>query len=610
MFVGYPKGTRGGLFYSPSDKKVIVSTHATFLEEDYISNFKPKSKIILEELDSAQEQTEPPVSWPLIPLIPMHVQRGENVPEGEQAQIEPVEQDPIQVEPEPEEPVQEELVPLQAQNNEPQPVELRHSDRVRRKPARYVLLGESYQVIAIDSEDDPINYKEALEDVDVQEWQKAMDREMESMYSNSVWSLVEAPKGVKPIGCKWIYKKKRGSDGKVETFKARLVEKGYTQKEGIDYEETFSPVAMLKSIRILLAVAASLDYEIWQMDVKTAFLNGNLNEDIYMQQPEGFKAKGKEHMVCKLQRSIYGLKQASRSWNISFDQAITSFGFEKSPDEPCVYKRIQAQKVVLVLYVDDILLIGNDKQVLSGVKDWLHKQFDMKDLGEANYILGIKLIRDQKNKLLALSQASYIDKILVRFNMENSKRGSLPFRHGIHLSKEQSPKTPEQKERMSRIPYASAVGSLMYAMLCTRPDIYYAVGVVSRYQSDPGEEHWIAVKHILKYLRRTRDYMLVYSSGSLETIGFTDSDFQGDIDSRKSTSGYVFTLYGGAVCWRSIKQTCVADSTTEAEYVAASEAAKEAVWLKKFIMDLQVIPSAGRPITLYCDNSGAVAQSK
>ena len=490
MFVGYPKGTRGGLFYSPSDKKVIVSTHAIFLEEDYISNFKPKSKIILEELDSAQQQTEPPVSWHLIPLIPMHVQRGENVPEGEQAQIEPVEQDPIQVEPEPEEPVQEELVPLQAQNNEPQPVELRRSDRVRRKPARYVLLGESYQVIAIDSEDDPINYKEALEDVDVQEWQKAMDREMESMYSNSVWSLVEAPKGVKPIGCKWIYKRKRGSDGKVETFKARLVAKGYTQKEGIDYEETFSPIAMLKSIRILLAVAASLDYEIWQMDVKTAFLNGNLNEDIYMQQPEGFKAKGKEHMVCKLQRSIYGLNQASRSWNISFDQAITSFGFEKSPDEPCVYKRIQAQKIVfLVLYVDDILLIGNDKQVLSGVKDWLHKQFDMKDLGEANYILGIKLIRDRKNKLLALSQASYIDKILVRFNMENSKRGSLPFRHGIHLSKEQSPKTPEQKERMSRIPYASAVGSLMYAMLCTRPDICYAVGVVSRYQSDPGEEH-------------------------------------------------------------------------------------------------------------------------
>ena len=163
---------------------------------------------------------------------------------------------------------------------------------------------------------------------------------------------------------------------------------------------------------------------------------------------------------------------------------------------------------------------------------------------------------------------------------------------------------------MSRIPFSSAVSSLMYAMLCIKPDICYAVGIVSRYQSDPGEEHWIAVKNILKYLRRTRDYMLVYSSGSLETIGYTDSDFQGDIGSRKTTFGYVFTLNGGAICWRSVKQTCVADSTTEVEYLAASEAMKEAVWLKKFLMDLQVIPSADQPITLYCDNSGVVAQSK
>ena len=316
-------------------------------------------------------------------------------------------------------------------------------------------------------------------------------------------------------------------------------------------------------------------------------------------------------MACKLQRSIYGLKQASRTWNIRFDQAITLYGFEKSPDEPCVYKRIQGTKVVfLVLYVDDILLIENDIEVLSSVKGWLQKQFDIKDLGEANYILGFKLLRDRKNNVLALSQALYIDKILARFNMENSKKGTLPFKHGDYLSKEQSPKTLEQKERMSRIPFASIVSRLMYAMLCTRPDICYAVGIVSRYQSDPGEEHWIAVKHILKYLMRTRDYMLVYSSGSLETIGYTDSDFQGDIDSRKSTSGYVFTLNGGAICWRIVKQTCVVDSTIEAEYVVASEAAKEAVWLKMFLMDLQVIPSADRLITLYCDNSGAVAQSK
>ena len=248
--------------------------------------------------------------------------------------------------------------------------------------------------------------------------------------------------------------------------------------------------------------------------------------------------------------------------------------------------------------------------MLSSVKGWLKKQFDMKDLGEANYILGIKLLRDRKKKVLALSQALHIDKILARFSMENSKKGTLPFRHGVHLSKEKSPKTVEQKEHMSRIPFASAVGSLMYAMLCTISDIYYAVGIVSQYQSDPREEHWITVKHILKYLRRIKDYMLVYSSGSLETIGYTNSDFQGDIDSKKSTSGYVFTLNGGVIFWRSVKQTCVADSTIEVEYVVASKVAKEAVWLKKFLLDLQVIQSADRPINLYCDNSGAVAQSK
>ena len=180
------------------------------------------------------------------------------------------------------------------------------------------------------------------------------------------------------------------------------------------------------------------------MDVKTAFLNGSLEEDIYMPQPKGFMARGQEHMACKLQRSIYGLKQASRTWNIRFDQAITLYGFEKSPNEPYVYKRIQGTKVVfLVLYIDDILLIRNDIKVLSSVKGWLQKQFDMKDFGEANYILGIKLLRDRKNKVLALSQALYIDKILARFSMENSKKGTLPFRHGVHLSKEQSPNTLE-----------------------------------------------------------------------------------------------------------------------------------------------------------------------
>ena len=239
-------------------------------------------------------------------------------------------------------------------------------------PRRY----ETNVIVSDTNDDDPASFKEAMISSDKDKWQEAMNQEMESMDSNSVWTLVDPPEGVRIIGCKWIYKKKRGADGEVETYKARLVAKGYTQKEGIDYEETFSPVAMLKSIRILLSIAACLDYEIWQMDVKTAFLNGYLEEDIYMAQPDGFINKDQQNKVCKLLKSIYGLKQASRSWNLRFNETIKTYGFEQSPDEACVYKLLKDQAVVfLILYVDDILLIGNNVELLSNVKKWLTEHF-------------------------------------------------------------------------------------------------------------------------------------------------------------------------------------------------------------------------------------------
>ncbi|CAN6573251.1 unnamed protein product [Malus baccata var. baccata] len=253
--------------------------------------------------------------------------------------------------------------------------------------------------------------------------------------SERVWTLVDPPEGIVPVGNKWVFKRKIGVDGNVETYKARLVAKGYRQRKGIDYEETFSPVAMIKSIRILLAIATYHDYEMWQMDVKTAFLNGYLEEELYMTQPEGFVSK-------------------------------------------------------------------SEKAKLS-------KTFHMKDLGDASYVLGIKLYREKSRKLIGLSQFMYIDKVLSRFQMEQSKKGLLPVRHGIHLSKSMGPKTPEEIRQMSAIPYASAIGSLMYAMICTKPDIAYVVSITSRYQSNPGSEHWTAVKTVLKYLRTTKDMFLV-----------------------------------------------------------------------------------------------------
>src|SRR3954467_992996 len=263
-------------------------------------------------------------------------------------------------------------------------------------------------------------------DPDSELWLEAMRSKLKSMDDNQVWDLVDLPNGARTIECKWIFKKKTDMYGNVEIHKARLVVKGFRQVQGIDYNETFSPVAMLKSVRIVLAIAAYFDYDIWQMDVKTAFLNGNLDEDVYMIQPEGFVDPQNASKVCKLQKSIYGLKQAARSWNIRFKEVVKSFGFIENEKEPCVFKKFSGSSIVfLILYVGDILLIGNDIPMLEAVKDSFKNSFAMKDLGEAAYILGIKIYRDRSRRLIGLSQSTYIDKVLKRFNMHEAKKGFL-----------------------------------------------------------------------------------------------------------------------------------------------------------------------------------------
>jgi hypothetical protein len=223
--------------------------------------------------------------------------------------------------------------------------------------------------------------------------------------------LVDPPNGVKAIECKWVFKKKTDVDGNFNIYKARLVAKGFRQIQGVDYDETFSPVAMLKSIRIVLAIAAYFDYEIWQMDIKIAIHNGNLDEDVYMTQPKGFVDPQSAKKICKLQKSIYGLKQASRSWNIRLDKVVKALGFVKNEEEACVYKKISGSALVfLILYVDDILLIGNDILMLESVKTSLKNSFSMKDLGEATYILGIRIYRDRSKRLIGLSQSTYIER--------------------------------------------------------------------------------------------------------------------------------------------------------------------------------------------------------
>ncbi|WJZ88075.1 hypothetical protein VitviT2T_007407 [Vitis vinifera] len=316
------------------------------------------------------------------------------------------------------------------------------------------------------------------------------------------------------------------------------------------------------------------------MDVKTVFLNGNINETIYMVQPKNFESNNSKQLVCKLKKSIYGLKQASRQWYRNFDQVITSFGFKENTIDQCIYLKFSGSKfIILVLYVDDILLASSDVGLLHETKRFLSSKFDMKDLGNASLVLGIQIHRDRSRGILGLSQKAYIDKVLSRFGMSNSK--------GDKFSLHQCPKNELEKKDMERFPYALAVGSLMYAQVCTRPDIAYIVGMLGRYLSNPGMDHWKKAKRVMRYLQRTKDYMLTYRRSShLEIVGYSYSNFAGCLDSRKSTSGYIFMLTGGAVSWKSVKQTLIASSTMETEFIACYEASNHGIWLQNFITQL------------------------
>jgi hypothetical protein len=350
----------------------------------------------------------------------------------------------------------------------------------------------------------------------------------------------------------------------VEKYKSWLVAKGYSRVEGIDFGEIFSPIAKLTSIIFLLSIIVVFDLEVEQMDVKTAFLHGDLEEEIYMNQPEGFVVKGNKELVFKLKKSLYGLKQSPRMWYQKFDTYILGLGFVRSRVDHCVYsKQVGNHFIYVVLYVDDMLLVGNNMDVIKEEKSQLSSEFDMKDLGVANFILGMEIKRDRANRKLWLNQRKYVETILQRFNMHGSKQVKVPIPIGVNLSADQFPKTREEEEDMSHVLYASAVGSLMYAMVCTKLYIAHAVGVLSRYMSKPGKEHWTAVKRFFEYLCGTTNCVLCYKGRlgfdrMVDIHGFVNEDWAGDLDRIISTSGYVFNLFGGEISWMSKIQVVVA----------------------------------------------------
>jgi hypothetical protein len=382
------------------------------------------------------------------------------------------------------------------------------------------------------------------------------------------------------------------------------------QKEGIDYQETYAPVVRYGSLRLLLGLANTLNLEVHQMDVKTAFLNGDLKEEIYMTQPEGFISKGTENLVCKLNKTLYGLKQSSRAWYLKLHQFLVNQSFTKNLADYSVYSKQQDGTIFIIsVYVDDILIACNKLEDLEHLKKQLKSNFEMKDLGELRWFLGMEVTRDRKAGTMKLSQAQYVKKILERFNMVECKEVATPLDPSVKLSKSMSPTiTQEDLDKMRTSPYRSIVGSLMYAMIATRPDLAVSVGTLSRFLQNPGLQHWNQAKRVLRYLKATQDVGLEFKSKGTHLVGYSDADWAGDIDTRRSTTGYLFYLGGALVSWNSKLQATVALSSTEAEYLALTAAVKEALWIRTFLHDLGIIDIKETPI--FSDNQGCLALAK
>lgn len=476
-----------------------------------------------------------------------------------------------------------------------------------RKMGEFAMAAVSGDTFTASTIPEPLTYKQAMASEHAAEWQQAMTEEISSLIEQRTWEIVPVPPGVTPIPVKWVYKVKRDGQGNFERFKARVVAKGFKQQEGIDYDEIFAPVTKYSTFRVIMSLAAAEDLHIEQLDIKTAFLQGELAERVYVQQPEGFEEGGKD-MCCLLNKAIYGLKQAPRVWYDRLHKELISMGFTVSEADPGLYT--YADKTVthyLLVYVDDILLVSPDKTFNQKTKRRLMEAFDARDLGEAVTYLGINIIRDRGSRSITIVQQRMTDDIITKFDLVNAKTVTIPMSNAVKLSKEEG--APLDK---SRFPYSQLTGSLMYLSICSRPDISYSVGVLARYMANPTTVHGQAAKSVGRYLKGTANHGITYGgfppitsntgSALTELIGYCDADYAGDIDTRRSTTGYVFMLNGGAISWQSKLQPTVAVSTAEAEYMAAAAAVKEGLWLKKLLVDL------GRPcsIKILADNQSAI----
>ncbi|KAJ9530092.1 hypothetical protein QJQ45_023371 [Haematococcus lacustris] len=456
---------------------------------------------------------------------------------------------------------------------------------------------------------DPCSFREAMSRPNAEDWGRAMDVEIASQLANETWQLVDRQVGMSVLPGRWVLKRKLGPDGSIAKHRARWVVKGFRQRDGVDFSANaiYAPVVMHTTQRLIFALAVQKGWVLWQIDFKTTFLNSKLTDAdplIFVEQPEGYEVgKGQ---VCQLLKTVYGLKQAPRAWYLCLRQQLEQIGFKASAADPSLFsmRSSSGSMVHMLVYVDDCILASSDTAAVQAVKQQLQQAFDVHDLGPARDFLGMGITYDRATRTLQLNQQQYIEQLLQRFGKAECNGRQLPLDAGTKLVRE-----GEQLSSADTHTYREVVGALLYASTCTRPDIALAVGQLTRFMQAPTAEHERAAHGVLRYLRRTTAQGLVYRGSSREGIlGYCDSDFVSDRVSYRSTTGYVFVLSAAAVSWRSKLQTTVAASTTEAEYQAAADATKEALFLRKLLHELQ--DDGGGPVPVRCDSQGAVARLK
>jgi hypothetical protein len=474
----------------------------------------------------------------------------------------------------------------------------------RRGQRANMLIGVEDTLFALSSalETAPDTIAEALAGPNAEEWRKSWKAELDQLQNIGVWKLVPRPKDKPVIPCREVLHEKHAADGTVSRRKVRIAAGGHRQIENVNYTDTFASAAKIATIRIVLALAAKWDWELDQVDVVAAFLNGILKEEVYMEAPYGVLAKNDRSMVCQLLQTLYGLKQAGNEWYKEMSRVFKLMGFKVSLCDSSLFIRFNEQGgLIIPVSTDDMAIAGSSRELVDNFKAELSKYFKITDEGELHWLLGFEVKRNREKRTIALNQKSYIEAMAKKFGQDTARPTYTPLEPGTVLSKDQCPDVPIDE------PYQVASGHVLWPALITRPDVQCPVGLTAQFAQNPATEHWRAVMRIIRYLYTTRDYWLVLGGEGDVGVGYVDADWASQMD-RHSISGYCFHIGQGAVTWSSKRQSIVALSTTEAEYIAGVHAAKEAEWLRQLFAELQV--DRRGPMILRCDNQSAIALCK